>query len=123
MKGNAPTNGPADPFDTVALEAGIARAHERLKVDLSKLRAGGRFNSEVVENLHVVLDKSGKETAKLSDVAQVAAKGRVLNILVGAKEVGFSCATHIRRRYQLLTLARASGKIACQGRIFGHSRV
>lgn len=76
-----------DPFDFTALEADIAAVLERLKADLAKLRAGGRFNPEVLENLRVQPDKSDKQTVKLSDLAQVIPKGRVVNVLVGEKEV------------------------------------
>lgn len=79
-----------DPSDFSALEADIASAVERLKDDLSKLRAGGRFNPEVLENLRVQPDKSaagGNATVKLSDVAQVIPKGPVVHILVGEKDV------------------------------------
>ena len=62
---------------------------ERLKNDLSKLRAGGRFNPEVVENLRVQLEKGNSKTIKLSDVAQVIPKGRTVQILVGEKDVSY----------------------------------
>ncbi|KAK5124102.1 hypothetical protein LTR85_001805 [Meristemomyces frigidus] len=77
-----------DPSDFSALEADIASAVERLKNDLSKLRAGGRFNPEVLENLRVQPDRSaaGNATVKLSDVAQVIPKGRVVQVLVGEKD-------------------------------------
>lgn len=76
-----------DPFDFTALEADIANALEKLKNDLSKLRAGGRFNPEVVESLRVQPDKSADQTVKLSDLAQVIPKGRTVQILVGEKDV------------------------------------
>lgn len=80
-----------DPFDFSELEAGITKAHEKLKDDLSKLRAGGRFNPELVENLRVSLvnkDKdSGKQSVRLGDVAQVVPRGRVLGVMVGEKDV------------------------------------
>lgn len=76
-----------DPFDFTTLEADIASALEKVKNDLSKLRAGGRFNPEVVENLRVQLDKNADQTVKLSDVAQVIPKGRTVQVLVGEKDV------------------------------------
>lgn len=76
-----------DPYDFTTLEAEIANALEKLKNDLSKLRAGGRFNPEVVENLRVQPDKSTEKTVKLSDVAQVIPKGRTVQVLVGEKDV------------------------------------
>jgi ribosome recycling factor len=58
-----------------------------LKDELSKLRTGGRFNPETLENLRVRLDKDSKKTERLGDLAQVLPKtGRSLMILVGEKE-------------------------------------
>jgi ribosome recycling factor len=76
-----------DPSDFSALEADIAAAVERLKDDLSKLRAGGRFNPELLENLRVQPDKSSQSKVRLSDVAQVVPKGRTVQVLVGEKDV------------------------------------
>lgn len=76
-----------DPYDFSALEADIKTCIERLKDDLSKLRAGGRFNPEVLENLRVQPDKASNQTVKLSDVAQVLPKGRTVQVMVGEKEV------------------------------------
>ncbi|KAK3666163.1 hypothetical protein LTR22_002827 [Elasticomyces elasticus] len=75
-----------DPSDFSALEADIASSIERLKTDLSKLRAGGRFNPETLENLRVAPQKSSTATVKLSDVAQVIPKGRTVQIMVGEKD-------------------------------------
>ncbi|KAK3675717.1 hypothetical protein LTR78_004358 [Recurvomyces mirabilis] len=85
-KGNAGGTATDDPFDFTTLEADIASAVERLKNNLSRLRAGGRFNPEVLENLRVQPDKSSNQTVKLSDVAQVIPKGRVVQIMVGEKD-------------------------------------
>jgi len=76
-----------DPADFSALEADIAAAVARLKDDLSKLRAGGRFNPELLENLRVQPDKSSTSKVRLSDVAQVVPKGRTVQVLVGEKDV------------------------------------
>jgi hypothetical protein len=76
-----------DPNDFSTLEADIATAVERLKDDLSKLRAGGRFNPELLENLRVQPDKNNAERVKLSDVAQVVPKGRTVQVLVGERDV------------------------------------
>lgn len=78
-----------DPSDFSALEADIAAAVERLKDDLSKLRAGGRFNPELLENLRVQPDKNSQSKVRLSDVAQVVPKGRTVQVLVGEKDVSF----------------------------------
>lgn len=80
-----------DPNDFSALEADIATAVERLKDDLSKLRAGGRFNPELLENLRVQPDKNSGSKVRLSDVAQVVPKGRTVQVLVGEKDV---CLAH-----------------------------
>ena len=82
-----PQRQPVTPSTLTTLESDIATAIERLKNDLSKLRAGGRFNPEVLENLRVKLDKSANQTVKLSDVAQVVPKGRVVEITVWEKDV------------------------------------
>lgn len=76
-----------DPSDFSALEADIAAAVERLKDDLSKLRAGGRFNPEVLENLRVQPEKSSNAKVKLGDLAQVVPKGRTVQVIVGEKDV------------------------------------
>jgi hypothetical protein len=79
-----------DPFDFTTLDQGIEKALEKLKNDLSKLRTGGRFNPEVLENLRVHLNKDSKQSERLGDLAQVLPKGgRSLMILVGEKDVGF----------------------------------
>lgn len=78
-----------DPSDFSALEADIAAAVERLKDDLSKLRAGGRFNPELLENLRVQPDKNSPSKVRLSDVAQVVPKGRTVQVLAGEKDVRF----------------------------------
>lgn len=75
-----------DPADFSALEADIAAAVARLREDLSKLRAGGRFNPELLENLRVQPDKSSASKVRLSDVAQVVPKGRTVQVLVGEKD-------------------------------------
>jgi ribosome recycling factor len=85
-----------DPYDFSTLEADIASAIDRLKNDLSKLRAGGRFNPEVLENLRVQPDKKNPQTVKLNDLAQVIPKGRTVQILVGEQDVLFL--SQLRRR-------------------------
>ncbi|KAI6717015.1 ribosome recycling factor domain-containing protein [Diplocarpon mali] len=76
-----------DPYDFSTLNSGIERVLEKLKVDLSKLRTGGRFNPEVLENLRVHLVKDSKTSEKLGVLAQVLPKGgRSLMILVGEKD-------------------------------------
>ena len=77
-----------DPFDFSELQAGIQRALERLKDDLSKLRPGGRFNPDILEALRVHLVKGDKETVRLGDLAQAIPKGgRAVVVLVGEADV------------------------------------
>ena len=79
-----------DPYDFSTLESSIEKVLEKLKNDLSKLRTGGRFNPEVLENLRVHLVKDSKASEKLGDLAQVLPKGgRSLMILVGEKDVSY----------------------------------
>lgn len=55
-----------------------------------KLRAGGRFNPETLENVRVFLAKEGKATERLGDLAQVLPKGgRSVMLLVGEKDVSY----------------------------------
>jgi len=76
-----------DPLDLSFLHDGIADALKRLKDDLSKLRAGGRLNPDVIENLRVHL-KGDKESVRLGDLAQVIPKGgRTLTIMVGEEDL------------------------------------
>ena len=69
----------------------MSRAHERLKHDLSKIKAGGK-DPEVIENVRVRLNKAEKETVKLGDVASVVPRGRNVAVLVGEKDVSISFA-------------------------------
>ncbi|KAF2719990.1 ribosome recycling factor [Polychaeton citri CBS 116435] len=78
--------GDADPSDFTELENEIGKTIDRLKDALSRLRVGGRFNPEIVENLRVEAEKGSKQTVKLSDLAQCIPKGRQLHIMVGDKE-------------------------------------
>lgn len=77
-----------DPFDLSTLNTGISTAISRLKDDLSKLRAGGRFNTATLEGLKVQLSKDIQDSVKLGDLAQVVPKGgRMVTILVAEEEV------------------------------------
>lgn len=81
------TDDAGDPLDFSALEADISKSLERLRTDLSKLRAGGRFNPETLEALRVQPSKASNETVRLADVAQIIPKGRTIQVLVGDQEV------------------------------------
>ncbi|KAJ5330990.1 hypothetical protein N7476_000773 [Penicillium atrosanguineum] len=92
---NAPTPDPVfnsgeaseDLFDQSQLQNGIAAAISRLKDDLSKLRAGGRFNTASLEGLKVQLGKDAQDSVKLGDLAQVVPKGgRMVTILAAEEE-------------------------------------
>lgn len=86
---SASTSDGPDPFDLSTLETGISTSLSKLKDDLSKLRAGGRFNTSTLENLKVHLGK-GKdaEIVKLCDLAQVVPKGgRMVSILAAEEDV------------------------------------
>lgn len=77
-----------DPFDFSTLHDGIEKSLEKLKNDLSRLRTGGRFNPEILENVRVHLNKDNKASERLGDLAQVLPKGgRSIMLLVGEKEV------------------------------------
>jgi hypothetical protein len=77
-----------DPYDLSSLEKGIVAAVARLKDELSKLRMGGRFNTESLEDLRVSLSKGSKETIRLGELAQVVPKGgRMITILASEEEV------------------------------------
>jgi hypothetical protein len=75
-----------DPFDLTQLHNGISTAVARLKDDLSKLRAGGRFNTAAIESLRVHLSKDSKDSVKLGDLAQVVPKGGRMVTLLAAEE-------------------------------------
>ncbi|TVY49813.1 Ribosome-recycling factor [Lachnellula occidentalis] len=76
-----------DPFDFSELNSGVEKALKKLENDLSKLRTGGRFNPEVLDNLRVSLSKESKKTERLGDLANVMPNGgRMLMVLVGQKE-------------------------------------
>ncbi|KAJ5612422.1 hypothetical protein N7510_005616 [Penicillium lagena] len=76
-----------DPFDLSQLHTGIAAAAARLKDDLSKLRAGGRFNTTTLEGLRVHLSKERNDSVRLGDLAQVVPKGgRTVTVLAADED-------------------------------------
>jgi hypothetical protein len=78
----------ADPYDLSQLQDGIAATVSRLKDELSKLRVGGRLNTEALESLRVQPSKASKETVKLGELAQVVPKGgRMVTILASEEDV------------------------------------
>lgn len=77
-----------DPFDLSTLHSGISTAISKLKDDLSKLRAGGRFNTATLEGLKVQLSKDSQNVVRLGDLAQVVPKGgRMITILAAEEQV------------------------------------
>ncbi|KAJ6013262.1 hypothetical protein N7540_007853 [Penicillium herquei] len=79
--------GTEDPFDLSQLNTGVSAAVSKLKDDLSKLRAGGRFNTASIEGLKVQLGKEIQDSFKLRDLAQVVPKGgRMVTVLVSDEE-------------------------------------
>ncbi|KAB8073233.1 ribosome recycling factor [Aspergillus leporis] len=77
----------ADPYDLSQLQDGIAATVSRLKDELSKLRVGGRLNTEALESLRVQPSKASKETVKLGELAQVVPKGgRMVTILASEED-------------------------------------
>ena len=104
---SSPSTVSEDPFDLSHLHSGISTAVSRLKEDLSKLRAGGRFNTASLEGLKVQLSKDSHESIKLRDLAQVVPKGgRMVTILVAEEEVSFTVVTVVCSTGFLLTFSR-----------------
>ncbi|POS83871.1 hypothetical protein EPUL_003443, partial [Erysiphe pulchra] len=83
-------NDESDPWDFSNLHEGIKERMTWLQSELSKLRAGGGFNPDLLENLRVAVQRGSKKTESLGDLAQIIPKGgRSLTIHVGDK-------THVR---------------------------
>jgi len=78
-------------YDFSGLESKILKSIERLTHELSQLRAGGRFNPELLESLKVRPDKGSNETVRLGDIAQVVPKGRVISIIASEENVCEAC--------------------------------
>lgn len=77
-----------DPYNFETLDLEIQQALDHLKDDLSKLRSGGRFNPEVIEDLRITLDKGRSVTTRLGELAQVVPRGgRLVIVLVGEADV------------------------------------
>jgi ribosome recycling factor len=83
VEGGAQPTAVDDAYDFSSLEANILKAIEHLTHNLSQLRAGGRFNPDNLEVLKVKPIKGSNETARLSDLAQVVPRGRVISVIVG----------------------------------------
>ncbi|KAI5289999.1 ubiquitin-protein ligase peroxin 12 [Ascosphaera acerosa] len=64
------------------LEKAIEDAIARMKEDVAKLRTGGRFDPQLIEQLKVSLNKK-KDTARIGDLAHVVPKGgRTIAVLL-----------------------------------------
>lgn len=83
MEGAAQATAVDDAYDFSTLEAKILKAIEHLTHQLSQLRAGGRFNPDHLESLKVHPDKHSTQTVRLSDLAQVVPRGRIISVIVG----------------------------------------
>ncbi|KAI9668845.1 MAG: hypothetical protein M1831_000915, partial [Alyxoria varia] len=91
-KNKSPTPGSAqtatssdDPYDFADLEYNITKAHDRLKDELSSLRARSKVTVETLENLRVQVNQS---ISRLGELAQVIPKGRLINVV--CLEEGFA---------------------------------
>jgi ribosome recycling factor len=82
---------PEKAYDFSSLESKILKSIEHLTHELSQLRAGGRFNPELLESLKVRPTKSSNETVRLGDIAQVVPKGRVISIIANEEDVSRAC--------------------------------
>lgn len=78
-------------YDLSGLESKILKSIERFTHELSQLRAGGRFNPELLESLKVRPSKGSNETVRLGDIAQVVPKGRVISIIASEEDVCQAC--------------------------------
>jgi ribosome recycling factor len=66
---------PEDPFDFTDLANAFARAEKRFTDELKKLRAGGRFNADVIGAVPVQPDKRSPRTFALRELAAVVPLG------------------------------------------------
>lgn len=101
-----PKNAPADEEDALSnddMNKSIKESIDKLKERLSKLRPGGRFNPEVLEDLRVTIDKNEGVTERLRDLAQVVPRGRTINIISGEKDVCHSSSL-TKKKKSMLTL-------------------
>lgn len=75
-----------DPFDLEELKSDIAKALGDFKTFVASLSRDGRLKPDDIDGLRVKLDKGKQE--RMSAVAQVIPKGRIMEIIVGDKTVG-----------------------------------
>lgn len=87
IEGEAQVTDAGKAYDFSGLESKILKSIEHLTHELSQLRAGGRFNPELLENLKLRPYKGNNETVHLRDIAQVVPKGRVISIIVNEEDV------------------------------------
>ncbi|KAH8197100.1 hypothetical protein TruAng_008739 [Truncatella angustata] len=83
-----PTPNPEEPLDFADVQSRLAKASETPLENLKKLKAGGRFNPDLIGALRVVPDKQeGGASYPLRELAQVVPKGgRTISILVHEAE-------------------------------------
>ncbi|KAI1137102.1 ribosome recycling factor [Hypoxylon sp. FL0543] len=78
-----PTPDPGEPLDFADVKSRIQRASDFFQEALKKLKAGGRFNPDVVGALRVQPDRKSGTTYPLREVAQVVPRGgRAVSIIV-----------------------------------------
>ncbi|KAI0384140.1 ribosome recycling factor [Hypomontagnella monticulosa] len=70
-----PAANPEEPLDFADVNSRLKRHDERFREALKKMRAGGRFNPDVIGALRVQPDRKGGETYPLREVAQVVPRG------------------------------------------------
>lgn len=96
-RAEAKVSGETDPFDFSDYESAISKAHENLRSEVLKLKAGGR-DVDAIEKIRVNLGKGGKAPggggkaseasgAKIGDLASVVQRGRNVVVMVGEKDV------------------------------------
>ena len=101
-RAEAKVSGGTDPHDLSDYESAISKAHQNLKNEVSKLKAGGR-DVDAIESIRVNLGKGGRAApgsvkdkrgradeavgAKIGDLASVVQRGRNVVVMVGEKEV------------------------------------
>ncbi|KAK4457994.1 ribosome recycling factor domain-containing protein [Cladorrhinum samala] len=72
---NQPVPSPETPFEFADLTYAFDKAEKRYAEELRKLRAGGRFNADVIGAVPVTLDKNSRTSFPLRELATVAPLG------------------------------------------------
>lgn len=72
---NQPVPSPETPFQFADLTYAFDKAEKRYAEELRKLRAGGRFNADLIGAVPVTLDKNSRTSFPLRELATVAPLG------------------------------------------------